>query len=341
MTNKLVLRVAALSVALSALCLLSLTAVQAQPGTAATAAGGPRISFSQGIDASLLKRAADLRVYKLQPPKLTRGAFDGLVGRLLPAVQRGEVVTAGNVIARSDAANFIMLDTKSGLFSMSRGMANQIDDKPGKLPDDAQATDVALAFLKQNELGPRNGKEMVLARVGHIRSQSFDPKSGAKGPIRDQMVTVNFSRLVDGTEVVGDASKMIVQIGDGGEVVGAGINWRELGDAKPVGAKGLRTAEQLQQDIQAFISREMNMASAVDVKQVGLFYYDNGGEFLQPVIGYEALVREGRQTLRYFGQTALLRTPAEQVGPDAVTPRMRETVKLSPRELKPPTAKGD
>jgi len=324
----------------AALCVLSLSLAQAQPGDP-RAAGGPKISFAKPIDPALLQRAAGLKVYKLQPPRLTRADFDGTCALLLPAVQRSQIVTAGSAIARSQGSNFILLDTRSGLLSMSKGFADQVDDRAGDLPSEARAAEIARAWLKTNKLGPADEKQFVLARVGHIRSKSFNPATGAEGPVLDQILTVNFSRLVDGTGVIGAASKMIVQVGDGGSVVGAGIDWRELGDGSVVTAKNLRTPEQIQQDIRAFLLREQALATQIDIRQAGLFYYDNGGNFLQPVIGYEAQVRTGRLNLRYFGQTPVLLTTPERVGPEAVTPKMREALRKGPENAAPPTAKGD
>jgi len=335
MKTRMIMRVATVWV----VALLSPIAAQAQPYR-----GGPEIRFGTNIDPALIRRAADLKVYKLQPPKLKSGMFGDLAGRLFPGGLRGKTVKADKAMAWSDDANpdnFMMLDTGSGLFSMSRGMAGQIDDKPGKLPDDAKAADLARTFLKQNDLGPRNDKEMVLAHIGRIRSRSYDPGKGVEGPIRDQMLTVNFSRLVDDTGIIGGASKMIVQIGDDGNVVGAGIRWRELGAGKLVGAKALRTPEQLRRDIQSFLTNELRLARQVDIRQLGLFYYDNGGDYLQPVIGYEAKVEMTNGPSSYFGQTALMLKPPERVGPEPVTKGMRAAVRKGPPETKPPTQKGD
>jgi len=249
----------------------------------------------------------------------------------------------GDMIAMSDdQSNFAMFDRASGLLSFSMGMADQIDERPGELPGGREARAIARDFLTRNELWPRDEKQVTNPYIGHIRSASFNPETGEEGKAMLQMLTVYFGRMVDDTEVIGSASKMIVQIGDGGKVVGAGINWREIGQALPISARQLRSSDQIMQDIQTLLRREFVQGESLAVKQLGLFYYDNGGEYIQPVIGFEAQVRAGEMPpYSYFGQVALLTSPPELVGPEPLSREAREMLQQSPQELAPATKPGD
>ncbi len=306
---------------------------------------GPKIVFEKNINPEWIRDAAKMKLYRLQPSKLGSAQFNSLAQQLFGTNMNREDTSPDGMLVRTDAANpsnFMMLDPASGLLSISRGMADLIDDNPGQLPGEETAVKIARDFLNQYGLGPGNNNEMQLAHIGHIRSQSFDPRTGKEGPTRDQMLTVYFSRLIDGKEVVGGGSKMIVQVGDGGKVAGAGIRWRELGNATLVGEKGIRSAERIQSDIQAFLRREQKLASEVRIMQTGLFYYDDGGNYMQPVIGYEAMVSTGELRLRYFGQTALLTNPPERVGPEPLSESARKMLQMGTQDVKPPDAReGD
>ncbi|MGD9497808.1 MAG: hypothetical protein AB7Y46_16010 [Armatimonadota bacterium] len=355
MRSKLSLRMAALLIAVLVVVVAALTlSAEAQerppiriqrppvqlPREILVRAAGPTVAFETRIDPNLLQRASGLNVYRLEPPRFDRSVFGALGERLFEGQLRGQQVQLEGLMAMSSADNpsdFLLLDTQSGLLSFSRGMADQIDDRRGELPGEEQAASIARNFLMQMGLGPRDEKQMVLAHVGRIRSRSFDPQTGNEGPVLDQMLTVYFGRQVDDLMVVGGGSKMIVQIGDGGRGVGAGVRWRELGAATRVDAKNLRSAEQLMQDIRTFMGTEQRQAQRVAITRAALFYYDNGGNFLQPILGYQARIRAGEFEYNYFGQTALLVNPPELVGPEPLSRQAVETLQKGAEDLQAPT----
>ncbi len=303
-----------------------------------------RIVFTAKLSDDMIMRAAKLQVYTLQPARVDRNTFDMRTRQLFGSNMSGRTVQANGVITVADAnkgSNFMMLELKTGYLSFNRGMADQIDDKPGNLPSDEKAAELASAFLNQYKFGPGNPKEMSLAHVGHIRSASFDPKTERQGPVRDQMLTVYFGRKLNGVPVIGSGSTMIVRIGDEGEVVGGARRWTECSGARLIKATDLRSVAQLTKDIETSLIQEMGTAKRIEVVQFILVYYDNGGTHIQPALAYEASVLGGDLKYAYLGQTALLRKPPERVGPGPLSREAKRSLEKSSPNLKPPTARGD
>lgn len=303
---------------------------------------GPTINFEAKLSPELLERALKLRVFRLAPPRFDEGFFEQFVDARLGGFD-GERVRMGNLIAiADDRSNFAMLDTETGMISFSQGMADQIDERPGDLPDGRRARALAREFLMEAGLWPRGEKQVTSPHIGHIRSATFNPETGEESGPMLQMLTVYFGRMIDDTEVIGSASKMIVQIGDGGKVVGAGVNWREIAQAMPLSQRQLRSSDQLTSDIQNFLRREFVQGERLTVRQLGLFYYDNGGDYIQPVIGFEVKVQAGEmQPFTYFGQVPLLTNPPELVGPAPLSEEALKLLQQGSQEAAPPTEQGD
>lgn len=192
-----------------------------------------------------------------------------------------------------------------------------------------------MKFLQDHELMP-DAKQAVVTHVGHINSASFDPNTGGESRAMVQAVVVYFARQVDGFRVVGPGSKAVVQIGDGGEIAGGGVEWRALGKADKLDSRQLLGVRDVENNFRNTLRSEFSMAKSIVVDRVGLFYHDAGG-FLQPVVGFQAQVTSGEFTYSYFGQVALMRQPPVRVGPEQLSPEARELLQRGPRDLKPET----
>lgn len=304
----------------------------------------PRIIFKAKLSDDLLARTEKLKVYTLQPSKADRGTFDTQARQLFGGELSGEAVQMNGVISMADtkkASNFMMLELETGYLSFNRGMADQIDDKPDRLPKDDEAVEIAMAFLQKYKLDPGDTKEMKLAHVGHIRSASFDPKTGKQGSVRDQMLTIYFDRQLNGVPIIGSGSRMIVRIGDGGEVVGGARRWKERGRERSIKKKDLRSIGELTKDIETFLSKEMGKAERIEIVQFILVYYDNGGDFIQPALAFEANVIGKDLKYAYLGQTAILRSPPERVGPEPLSGDAKRSLRKSSPDKKPPRNNAD
>ncbi|HJN17455.1 MAG TPA: hypothetical protein QGH10_18260 [Armatimonadota bacterium] len=296
---------------------------------------GPEVKFEANLTGDVLERAQNLNVYRLAPSKLGRESLSQLqndiFGRGL-----GQVVNAGQLMGMSDPdnpANFLMLDARSGYMSFDRGLADEIDDNRAELPGDREAEDIARELFTGLEIGPENDKELVLGHISRIRSQSFDPATGQEGDIITQALVVHLARELDGVRVIGPGSKLIARIGDGGKIVGGSSRWRDVADTQSMRRQKQLNAQDIQNGIAKFLKREVGQAKGVQITGMGLFYYD-GGNVIQPVVGYEASVqRAGGVRETYFGQFAILANPQEQVMVGPLSGKLREMLDGPPKGL--------
>jgi len=302
------------------------------------------IVFKVKPDNAMLERAAKLKVYEIQPVREDRKTFDTYTKQLFQEGLKGDPIQVNDVISVSDmqkSSNFMMLELSTGYLSFNHGMSDQIDDKPGNLPNDNESIKIAQSFLQKNNMEPGNLKEMVPAHVGWIRSASFDPNTGNEGPVRDQMRIVYFSRNLDEVPVIGSGSKMIVRIGDNGEIVGGSRRWAEIDSGRELKLEELRSIKTIIGDIESFLKREMELTDKIEINNFILVYYDNGGKYIQPALAYEATITGKELKYSYLGQTALLQNPPERVGPEPVSVEAKKMLKTPSPKEKPPTTEKD
>ncbi|GEM_PF-2991116 len=298
---------------------------------------GPEIQFQARFDDRMLERGRSMSLYRLQAPRVNQQTLSLLGDRL---GIRGDTAQADGMLSMASGnGGFIMVDQKLGRLVFNVNLAELIDDTPGQLPSEREAGQIALEFLRGNELLP-NAEQAVVAHVGGISSASFDPGTGQQGQAMTQALVVHLARNVDGVRVVGPGSKAIVQIGDGGKIAGGGVEWRALGDAQKLDARQLLGLPAVQSSIQDRLRREFSMARNIVVDQMGVFYYDSG-DFLQPCVGFQAVVTSGEVKYAYFGQVALMQQPPVLVGPEAILPEAREMLRMGAQDLKPDETRGD
>jgi len=299
---------------------------------------GPEIQFRAKFDDRLLERASGMNLYRLQESPLNAEMMRGLGERL---GMGGEPVQSDGMVGMMGGdAGFMMLDPKMGRLVFNVNLAELVDDEAGRLPSDREAGAIAMKFLRDNELMP-DMEQALVAHVGHINSASFDPNANRDSGAMVQATIVHFARHVDGFRVVGDGSKAVVQIGDGGAIAGGGVEWRALGKAQKLSPEQLLNTEAVMANIQSKLRGDFGMAKNILVDRVGLFYYDRGG-FMQPCVGFQAQVTSGEFSYSYFGQVALMQKPPVLVGLGQLPPEAREMLKMGERDLKPDAeAPGD
>jgi hypothetical protein len=106
-------------------------------------------------------------------------------------------------------------------------MQKYLGDYAPKLPERDAAIKATEDFLRTNNLFPKDSRELKLVHYGGIRSNTVIDGQKA-GPITDKLITVTYGRLVDGLPVIGPGSKLVANIGEGGELVGLVYRWRRL-----------------------------------------------------------------------------------------------------------------
>jgi hypothetical protein len=134
---------------------------------------------------------------------------------------------------RTANAEFYALGPDSLGFVYSRDLARYLQpaDAHGavaakRLPDTTVATEMARSYLSQLELLPGDASEIAVTNVHVVQTANVS----ADFPFvqaADQMVVVFFGRRLGGIPVFG-ASRMVVRLGDGGELVSIIRNWPKL-----------------------------------------------------------------------------------------------------------------
>jgi len=278
--------------------------------------------------------AASLFIYPLEQSTQTdtsstaRLAKQFLGTTELQAVYRTEDTL---YLASKDDSVRLEHNLATGDFRFERSLSRYLGDFAPKLPSPEEAVRFTYDFLKANGILPRNTEELKLAHVGGLRAQgTIDGKSA--GPVIDKLITLSYSRLIDGLPVVGPGSKLVVNIGEGGEVVTLARHWREvnLDGRKEVSPTETFTDDEVYALAKRQILSQFGPAALFEVRGKGVAYYDNNGSILQPVAVFETQVitqDDGVVPTNYLCIIPLLRQSPEPLNLTALDPQAKELIK--------------
>lgn len=230
----------------------------------------------------------------------------------------------------------------TGDIRFRRNMSRYLGDFAPKLPSGEEAQQIALRFLKENDLLPRDPGQLNLAHTGGLRATSV--LDGDKpGPIIDKLVTLSYSRVIDGLPVLGPGSKMVLDIGEGGEVVGLVRHWREIEpmNRKGIGAEEIISPREAAARSAAQIREQFGEKSFIKIVSSGQAYFDNNGGILQPVYYYQTQItlpdqRRFDRPLEYVSVVPMLRSSPEPLELTAVDPKAREMIRSIQQNEAPP-----
>jgi hypothetical protein len=231
----------------------------------------------------------------------------------------------------------------TGDIRFRRNMTRYLGDFAPKLPSGDEAQEIALRFLKENDLLPKDMGQLKLAHVGGLRATSVI--DGDKpGPIIDKLVTLSYSRMVDGLPVLGPGSKLVLDIGEGGEIVGLVRHWREIEpmNRKGIGAEDLISPREALARANKQIREQFGEKSFVKIAQTGRAYFDNNGGIMQPVYYYQAQItlpdqRRFDRPIEYVAVVPMLRASPEPLDLTALDPRAKEMIRTIKQNEPPPS----
>ncbi|MEI8049071.1 MAG: hypothetical protein WCI92_16935 [Bacteroidota bacterium] len=236
-----------------------------------------------------------------------------------------------------DASVYFEQDLNTGNLSFSKSMRKYYGKAVPKLPTADEADKLAREYLKKFNLLPAKEEELKLVHKGGLRASSvIDGKKG--GPVIDKMVTLTYARFIDGVPVIGPGSKMLVNIGNEGEITGAIKRWREINMSSKTQAKPeeVFTQKEAETELQKLMATEFGREATYEVKSSSKAYYDGNGTTLQPVFVFETKVSLGKENVAPFDYLALvnvLKNPAESVRP-IIDERAIRNVKAA-KDVKP------
>lgn len=153
------------------------------------------------------------------------------------------------------------------------------------LPSEYAAPDVAMKHLESLDLLPANQKEMTLAHVGGIGIAVYDQSTGQVTGDYDKVKTVIYGRTLNGLRVMG-ASRLVVNLGENGELVGIIKNWPEISKQVLYSPKELVAQGKWDATVESFLGNRYAQTNInkIQVKESELVMFDDGEGVIEPAL---------------------------------------------------------
>ncbi|MEA3477564.1 MAG: hypothetical protein U9R60_05260 [Bacteroidota bacterium] len=180
-------------------------------------------------------------------------------------------------------ANFD-IDPVGGSFIFNKEIEGYYGEENTKgLPDEYYATILSEKHLEELGLLPEDFREnMTLVHLGGLRMATVG-KDGLSAEY-DKMVTVTYGRKLDGICVKG-ASRIVVNMGNYGELAGLVWNWPKL-ERKEVLAKNIiapkNRRHQIGQQLQSLYAN--SNVESISINEVKIVLYDDGKGDIEPAM---------------------------------------------------------
>jgi hypothetical protein len=299
-----------------------------QPAVQRSVIDPKQIRFDIDV-ATVAKPDVKWQVYTLATPRVTPAAFQLLLSQFLGQdAIKGKVNTVDDrltYVGPTDASIYCSQDTATGNLALKKSLSPYLGEKTPQLPDAPAAEKMALEFLQKYKLAPKNNTEVKMIHSGGLRMSLVN--EGKSGPIIDKLRTITFGRQLDGIVVQGSGSKIVVSVGDRGDVIALNRRWREVAQARPVRAGELKDPRQIEEELRRLLATEWSEAKEILVRRGALVYYDGDGKFIQPAYMFEATVVEGENKYAYITALPALKQPPEGIGPAKMPPEARSLLK--------------
>ncbi len=182
-------------------------------------------------------------------------------------------------VSKNDATAHFRIDKTTGDFSMTKGYKNYLNDQATSgLPSKDQAVDVAKRHLTEMGLMPADQKQLVVRHVGGVNQADL---VDGKSVERAKLVTVHFGRQIDGIDVSGPGSKITVELGANGELVGLTRRWSEVTEEKK-NDSDLHSQAEVNNLVKAKLQRDGAHAKSIDSSGPDFGYFDDGKGNIEP-----------------------------------------------------------
>ena len=235
------------------------------------------------------------------------------------AEARSSARTVSYLDEKGDATRHFEYNADKGYLSFNKGISKQIMNNAAKLPDEKTSESLAKKFLTDNGLMPAKGDQLKLEHVGGIKRVSSKDKKEY-----DVMKTVTYSRTIDGVPVVGEGSKIIVELGDKGEVMAVTRKWRETKStgANKMAAPDLKSQAEAESEFGKIVASQFGPKATSRVNTISKLYLDSDGTYLQPVYLMAAKIKiktpEGQEIERDFIQPVSMLKKAPEAVPGSL-----------------------
>ncbi|MDD5322423.1 MAG: hypothetical protein PHD43_17790 [Methylococcales bacterium] len=218
----------------------------------------------------------------------------------------------------------------TGDIRFHRDFALYMGDFKPELPSTEEALKAAEVFLEENKLLPANPSELKIAHIGGLRATTVINGQQA-GPVIDKLITLTYSREINGLPVIGPGSKMILDIGEKGEVMGLIRHWRELSPkVREISPEEIYSLDEAQRLAKLQISKEFGEKATFELLGSQTAYFDNNGRLLQPVYAFQTKIflPDGQtQAFEYVSVIPVLKKSPEQLNLTKLDPNALRAIK--------------
>jgi hypothetical protein len=154
-----------------------------------------------------------------------------------------------------------------------------------RVPDKSQCVEMAKNYLSRLEILPSETEEMYIAKVGKVRAASYNNATKTASEIYDMMRVVHFGRKLDGLPVHG-ASRIVVRLGDNGELVGIIKNWPKLVRVTVNDATKMNDQSKWKDVISQYFTNRytIDFYPTVNVETTELVMFDDGQGCIEPAL---------------------------------------------------------
>jgi hypothetical protein len=258
----------------------------------ATLAQGPPVNIKQGKFETAEQRNA-MKAFRQRGGPKTDAEVKQLGEKLFAHARAKKTVelkedTSGHLthVDQGDPSAHFRIDRRTGDFSFNKGLKGYLNDsEPTGLPRGDKAVEMAKKHLGDLGLMPEKQEEMVVRHIGGLRQVDIGPDG--KAVERDKLVTVHFGRRIDGVNVGGPGSKIVVELGANGELVGLHRRWIEVvKETKQAGdfAAEAEVRTKINDKLKSVASKAKKISS--DAPDFG--YFDDGVGNIEPAYFYDA-----------------------------------------------------
>lgn len=221
-------------------------------------------------------------------------------------------------------------DLNNGNFTFNKALSKYMGEYIPKLPSSEEARKISLDFLTNQKILPRNKEELKLLHEGGLRTTMTDGKK--QGVIIDKILKLTYGRILDSLPVIGSGSKIVIKVGENGEILGLIYRWREFNNSarKRIDISELISQETAELLAKQQISKEFGKQSSYKTNSISRVYYDNNGSIIQPVYSIETTVNLGSkntQPFTYLCIIPMLKNSPEPIILNKIDPRSKELIR--------------
>lgn len=223
----------------------------------------------------------------------------------------------------------------TGDLRFHRNFARYLGDFVPELPTTDEAQKIADMFLTENKLLPNHPSELKLVHIGGLRTTSVIGSPNGlfgqqSGPVIDKLITLTYGRQLNGYPLIGPGSKIILDIGEKGEVLSLTRHWNELSEkVTPISPTETYSLDEALALAKRQISKEFGKNARYEILSSQIAYFDNNGKFLQPVYAFQTKIFLDQQTgaFEYPSIIPVLRKSPELLNLTKLEPKALRVIK--------------